>query len=346
MNRNAKSRFLAAALALSLGASLGGCSSQGASSYAQAEAAFERHHYRTARIHLANLIAEGAADAETHLLYARLMLEMGDGISAQSAILRVPDKELDGAARSEMMAHAYILQGDPDQAAALMEQIDTGSLSQQGVRMLVWAHWDLDTLEDNADILAAGLKKYPKSAHLHAFAGDLAIAQGNWSLASEHAAQAMAADPKNFEGLLLNGRVAIFNSDLKAARAHYAAASQAYPDHALPIANMAGLDLDMGNAKSAAKVLKAGMGKHPHFPFMLFQKARLDYKNGDFAEARLALEEAKPSYQNYAPLGLLSAKVEEKLGNRATALRELDRVNAIDPGNAEARALAAKLSGA
>ncbi len=83
------------------------------------------------------------------------------------------------------------------------------------------------------------------------------------------------------------------------------------------------------------------MAKHPRFPFMLFQKARLDFEKGDYETARLAVEEASAAYDGYWPIVMLSAQVEEKLGNREVAIREMSRVVANDPGNAEAADLLA-----
>ncbi len=318
---------------------LAACSGGAPSTFDDAQAAYERHHYRTARIHLANLLADSEPDAKTRLLYVQLMLELGDGISAQSALRSLPDNALAAARRGELLAHALILQAKPDEAAILMEKQDRSKLTEQGYRMLVWAHQDQDTLEQQPGLIEEALRRYPESAYLHAQAGDVAINQGDWLLARDHAAKAIRHGPDNYQALVLNGRYQIGRGELEKARQHYARAMEVYPDHPVPPANVAGLYLDLGQADKAAETLKRALPKNPDFPFLLFQKARLDYRQEKFKDARTALAEARKGLADFGPLIALSGKVEAKIGNVETARLELSRALEIDPSDREARQL-------
>ena len=339
------SSAFSALLLVSSAVLLGACSSGSETSYAEAEAAYERHHFRTARVHLANILAEGVADDKTHLLYAKLMLELGDGISAETSLAKLSEKALSPDERRAMLAHSYILQGKPEKAAQIIGKVDADRLTEQDYRMLVWSLWERGELLGNSAVMERGLAKYPQSASLNIFAGRLALDQQDAAQAQFYAEKGLKSDPKDYEALILNGRIAIAGGDLAAARGHYANAHGNYPDHAVPLANMVGLDIDLGDLKSAEKALKIGMAKHPRFPFMLFQKARLDFEKGDYETARLAVEEASAAYDGYWPIVMLTAQIEEKLGNREFAIREMSRVVANDPGNAEAAKLLARWKG-
>lgn len=345
MRSKAKSTVIGALLLLSGAAVIAGCSSEKQYTYEEAAASFERHHFRTARVQLAQILADGEADDKTHLLFAKLMLELGDGIAAETALGKISQAALPAQQRRAMLAHSFILQGKPEKAEQMLGRVDTARLTEQDYRMLVWSYWERGDLADNMAALAQGLAKYPKSAALNIFAGRFALDQQDSARAKAYAERGLLSDPKDYEALILNGRIAIANGDLAAARVHYANAHENYPDHAIPIANMVGLDIDMGELKSAEKALKIGMAKHPRFPFMLYQKARFEFEKGDYENARIAVEEASAAYDGYWPIVMLTAQIEEKLGNREFAIREMSRVVANDPGNVEAAKLLASWQG-
>lgn len=328
---------------LFIGAGVSSCDEEKISSYADAHAAFERHHFRDAHNHLASLINQGNVSNQTWLLQVKLMLELGDGFGAETAMEKLPKGLLSKAEQRPLTAHCHILQGRSDEAVALFKDIPPDEMSAPDYRMLIWAHDELGTSRENEHIIADALDKYPQDPNINALRAKLSLEQGAIDSAEEYAQGALEQGSKEYEPLVVNGRIQIARGDLKAARAYYAKASDIYPDHAVPLANMAGLDLDMGNVGSAEKILKHALSQHPKFPFLLFQKARLDYQKGRYEDVRRALQDLEGKFDSYAPALLLNGKVAVKLGNSQSAQIYFRRTLALEPNNEDAKLLLSRM---
>jgi tetratricopeptide (TPR) repeat protein len=320
------------AIAASAALFLGACAGVEPSTNEDAKRALEQNEFRIARAHLADILTSGSADTQTYQLQLELMLATENGYAAMAAIENLPESALGGAERRAAMAHAFMLQEQPENAAALYEGLDPSDLTEQDFRMILWALMALGNDEGFAAGMDTALDAFPDSADINALAGQQLLAMDEPEAAARFAGRAIAADPVNYEALLLQGKIAIDADDLETALSYYSKAAEVYPTRAIPLANIAGLQLDLGQIEEAGKTLERGLGDHPDVPFMQWQQARYAFAIDDMQTARSARDSARRAFRSNNEFTLLSAQVEEKLGNQALAVSDYQRyLRAIGP---------------
>ena len=127
----------------------------------------------------------------------------------------------------------------------------------------------------------------------------------------------------------------------------YRRAAEAWPDFALPRANIGGLLLDRGEIEAAGATLEAAIAAHPEEPFLQWQMARYALATDDLETARAAIEIARRAFRGNDAFTLLSAQAEERFGNRALALSEYQRyLKAVGEDETIAAKIAALKAGA
>ncbi len=309
-------------LAASLAVLASACAVPEDATNASAADALEQGKFRQAQAHLAEIFTRGAENSETYLIRSQLKLAIGDGHSALASIEKVASQDMDDDARRIATAHALILQERFEDALELYAESDPAELAEQDLRMVLWALYELDADEAFASGMDVALDSFPDSVDLNYLAGrqllDLDLAEE----AEAYADRALEGDPSNFDVRLLQGQLAIARDDLDGALAHYSEAAELRPGHPIPAANVVGLQLDLGQVDAARKTLKPALVAHPDDPLLQWKNARLSLVEGDLDGARLALEKARPTFRGNDEFTLLSAQIEDELGNRTMALSE------------------------
>ena len=339
--RRTQTLSLATAAAAALLA--GACSPTPAASLDVAQHAYDQRDFAAARTALADLFASGGASDQAWLLQMRLMLDMGNGYAALAAIEKLPEAALDTAQRRVATAHAQLLQGKPQEALDLYEGADPASFAEADFRMALWALAELGQDEEFANGMDLALERHPDSPELNAMAGEQLIRLGLPGEAAAYAERALEQGPDTYEALITNGRVAIAQGDLARALGHYTKAAKRFPFHAMPHANVAGLQLDLGKVEEAGTTLSAALRDHPEHAFLQWQQARYALAKKDIAAARFALEKARRAYNDNAEFTLLAAQVEEQAGNRVLAVAEYRRYLRMQGSIPEVEARIAKL---
>lgn len=318
-----------------------------AATNAQAREALDEGRFGDAQTHLTSLFTSGEADERTQRIKLDLMLQVGDGYAAMAAIDALPDTALNEAERRIAKAHAFLLQGNPGAAADLYEALEPADFSEQDFRMTLWILRELGEDEEFDAGLEAALQAYPDSADINAMAARALIDIGSAEEAAPFVERALASEPTHYQALLAAGEVAIAEENLDAALDAYRKAADAWPDFALPRANIAGLQLDRGEVEAAGKTLKAAIAAHPGEPFLQWQMARYALATDDLETARAAIETARRAFRGNDEFTLLSAQAEERFGNRTLALSEYQRyLKAVGEDAAVAAKIAALKAGA
>ncbi|MEM6475728.1 MAG: tetratricopeptide repeat protein [Pseudomonadota bacterium] len=340
-----RSQSLTFALLSGAALALSACGSAQPSTYEDAARAFEDRQYRIANAHIFDLIENDNADDRTRLLQVKLMLEMGNGDRAMAVIDQLPESVLGGADRRVAIAHAQILQGYPHKTAAMYEPLALEDYTEQDFRMVLWALREVDEPEEFAEGMDAALELFPDSAVLNALAAEQLFDAGLVDEGGDFALAAFEADEDNFEARMAVGRLAILEEELEIAIEHYTRANKLYPDAAVPLANIAGLQLDMGLTNEAGVTLDRALKQHPGFPMLQWQSARHLLEVGNVTGAREAMEQARRSFADNPEFVLLTGRIEQAAGNRRLAVdayrRFLDEVG----GNAEVEAMLAQIEG-
>lgn len=316
----AKKRF-AGALALAMCASLSACGVFNTSStYEDAASAYEAGQYRIANAHLSDLLASGEADDRVRMLQLQLMLAIGEGNRAMAAIDQLPESALGGTYRRIAVAHAQILQGKAQKTADIYETLPAQDLTEQDHRMLLWALRDLGEADAFREKMDAALSRFPNSPHLNALAADQLYDQRLLGEADRFANAAFENGPDVLEARLVAGRKSIFAGDLEEAIVHYTRANEINPSNALPLTNVVGLHLDLGQVEKAGEVLKPALENHGDFPFLQWQLARYKLATGDVQGAREAKDRVQRVFYDNPEFMLLMGEIEAAFGNNRLAL--------------------------
>ncbi len=304
---------------------VGGCSGVEPSTNGDAERALEQHEFRIARAHLADIFSNGEPDQETYQLQLELMLETGDGHGAMAALDNISDSTISFYERRIARAHALLLQGRAQDAANLYAESDPQNLGAEDFRMVLWAMRALGNDEAFTSGMDTALEEFPDDADINTLAGEYLLAQGLIEEAQTYADTATESDPTNFSSLLLQGQLAIANQELETALELYQNANEIYPTRAAAKANIVGLLLDLDRVADAGTMLEEGLKHHPDDPFMVWQHARYALATDDLDTARLALEKARRTFRSNTDFVLLSAQLEDKVGNVSLAISEYER---------------------
>ncbi|MEP0392058.1 MAG: tetratricopeptide repeat protein [Erythrobacter sp.] len=301
--------------------SLAGCEGLSTSStYEAAQNAYDQGQYRIANAHLNDVLAKGGAEDRVRKLQLDLMLKYGDGNRAVAALGQLSKDALSEQERRLALAHALLLQGSAQRVIKLYDPILLDDHSEQDLRMLLWALVQLNDEPMFEKRLDYALGRYPDSAHINALAANRLYDLKKPSEAGAYAVTAIINGKDNLEARLVAGRKAIFDGNLETAIEHYKKAHTINPLMPLPLANVAGLQLDLGQVDAAADTLKIAVDNHSEYPFLQWQLARYRVAIGNFQGAREAKDRAVRAFGNNAEFILLTAQIEAGLGNKALAL--------------------------
>jgi predicted Zn-dependent protease len=312
------------------------CSAQPTTTLADVQSAIEERRFQDAKTGLLQLReANGAADAYSSML-AQVMLDWGDGYSAERYLSELEQSEGESASWVTMSAHAHILQGRARRARELIETFE-GEPPRDGTHdwLLVWAAMEEGKTKEAEELVDAALRRHPLFAPLHAKGARLSVWRGNWEGADRHIAEALANDPENYEALLLRGESLIARGEQEGALASYREVMVAYPDFAVPSANVVGLLLDLGRIDEAQSELDRALARHSDFALLQFNLSRLRANQALWEEARSTMQSIDSTWRrSYPAASLLEAEIEAGLGNHAVA-RTIYLQLADDPKFAE-----------
>lgn len=330
--------IIIALLLTTMGASA--CSTEKADNIAEAQAAINDNKFQEARIFLLNQLRENPADANANALYANVMLQLGDGDSALTALEKLPAEYAELRA---LKSQALILKGRGDDVLAQYETIDQANLSAQDWRMIIWAKFSTNALDAAYKDAQIALKKYPENSDILSFAGNYHLEKGNNPLALQFAERALQYDDANYEALNLAARANLRLNKAQDAKIYYERAALAYPDNPIPVINLAGIAMDVGDLDTARTNLETAERLNAALPLTKFIKARYLNLSGDNAAAKVILQDANSGLDGFGPAVFLAGKVAFELGEFSVARSRLNRSLAIDPDNQEARILLTKI---
>ncbi|MEM1052855.1 MAG: tetratricopeptide repeat protein [Pseudomonadota bacterium] len=291
-----------------------------ASTLDDAQSAFDERQYRIANAHLVDLLERGEVNEEVRKLQLQLMLKMGDGNRAIAALDQLPATALGKVDRRIARAHAQILQGSSAKTVQMYESLAPEDYTAQDFRMVLWALRELNEVEDFAAGMDFALDRFPDSPHINALAADQLYDADLPDEAAQYVDTALRNGPDVFEARLVAGRKAIFGGQLEEAIVQYRKANDINPVNALPLTNVAGLHLDLGQIDEAGEVLNIAVENHGNFPFLQWQLARYKLASGDVQGAREAKDRAERNFADNPEFMLISAQIEEQFGNTGLAL--------------------------
>jgi len=309
------------------------CDSGPASSIKDAQVAFDDHDFQTARIHMLNVLSENPNDSAANLLFAQLMIETGDGFAAENSLKKVRLGQLPEVEKPILLARSDILKGQYKPAIARLNKQLQKEASEDVLYWLGFAHIENESIADHIELIKDGAKDYPKSAKMEMLLARYASQHQTYFDARHHAGLALEYAPEDYDVLIFNGQVQLYQGALEEARVHYKKASDLFPNDAFSLAVTAGIDLDLGKIESAKNIMAQSNIRNSNHWFVHFQKARLAFLTGDLIKANELLDNNPPRMDSFAPAIRLAGEVAFKLGRCEYALSRAQRALGSDPND-------------
>ncbi len=183
------------------------------------------------------------------------------------------------------------------------------------------------------------LKADPGSADAHTLLAVVNDRRGNQAMAGTHYRRAAELAPAQ-GGALNNYGAWLCNNGFAAESLVWLDRAVAAPGYASPesaLANAGGCALKTGQYARAQRDLRSALEIDPSNPFALASMAESEFRQDRFFEARAFSERRLAAAPATASVLQLAAQIEERLGDRKSASRYLQRLQSEFPNDATAR---------
>ncbi|HEX8216263.1 MAG TPA: tetratricopeptide repeat protein, partial [Allosphingosinicella sp.] len=335
-------RRIVAALLLAGAAACSGASASSSpeESYRKGVAALAQGQPRTARVELMNALQANPGDTRARLAQARTYLLLGDGVAAESEVRRAIEAGVPAARTKHLLAHALLLQSEPQRAIAESDGI-ASEHEAYAARIRGRAFIALDNGTRAAEEFARATRAGPRDsrvwtdvAHFRRWTGDLAAAV-------EAADRAVALEPRNVEALTLRGELTRSQYGLAAAIPWFDRALEVDPDNVTALLERAATFGDLGRMRDMLADSRQVHSLSRGHPVAYYLQAMLAARGGDFELARSIFQRTGGRLDDTPSAILLASAIDYQTGNVAQAVRRLERLVVQQPSNRKARRLLA-----
>lgn len=329
-------------LPIALALALAACSASPSPerSLADAQAALAAGQPRAARIALLNLLQADPHNGAARLLQAETLLALGDGIGAESEVLRARESGIVRGQSAHLLAHALVLQGRNEEAiaeaAAAAPRHTTYAL-----RMDARARSGAGDGEGAGRAFQTALAFDGEDVALWTDIGHFRRANGDIAGALAAADQAVARAPNYVPALILRGELTRAQYGLAAALPWFDRALEVDSHDVTALLERAATLGDLGRMRAMLADTRAALSLEPGNARAFHLQAVLAARAGDFALAR-ALQERTGGAFDAQPAGmLLASAIDLQTGNAERAAWRLARLIDAQPANAKARRMLA-----
>ncbi len=316
------------------------CSGSSGTPYERGLAAFNAGDVRTARVEFLNALQADPGDRAARIMQARVHLALGDGVAAESEIVRARQAGAPAAETAHLLAHARLLQNDPRGALAEAAGAAPGHQAY-AARISGRAYM---ALGENGNALAAfnrALALAPEDSSVWTEIARFRRAGGDVAGALEAVDRAVAARPRNAEALVLRGELTRGQYGLAAALPWFDRALEVDSGNVLALLERAITYGDIGRmADMLADVREVHRLTGGH-PTAYYLQAVLAARGRNFTLARILLNRTRGAFDDTPAGRLLSSAIDFETGNEEQAARRLASLVADQPGNRRARRLLA-----
>ncbi|HEU0133963.1 MAG TPA: tetratricopeptide repeat protein [Allosphingosinicella sp.] len=329
---------LLALLLLGAAACSNGSPESAGEAYRRGLQALARGEPRTARIEFLNAIKAQPDNRDLRLAQARTYLLLGDGGSAEAELKRANALGVPESETGHLMAHALLLQGQAERAAAEARKAGPAHAAY-AQRMLGRAYQLTGKLEEAASAFDRALAAAPEDGALWTDIADFRRVTGETAGAIEAADRAVRLEPRNVEALRLRGELTRDQYGLAAAMPWFDRALEIDPTNVAALIERASTLGDLGRTRAMLSDTRQILSVSENNPSAYYLQAVLAARGRDYALARSLYRRTGGAFNNRPAALLLAGTIELGSGNAALAMEPLKRLLKIQPGNLKARRL-------
>lgn len=295
---------------------------------------------RAARIELLNAIKADPDWALPHALQGRIYLALNNGAAAEAELRRAVSGGMAAASVTHLLAHAYLLQGDPVRARDMASK-PVASLTAQAYALRIGARAAiaLGEEDDAASNLDAALALAPQSSLLWSDIARFRMLTGNMGGAVEAAQRASLLNPVNVEALILTGQLVRGQYGLLAAIPWFDKALEIDPANIAAMAQAAATLGEAGQNKAMLALTRKMLTIDPGNAQALYLQAVLAARAGNDSLARGLVYRIGGRMAAVPGMMLLESVLEMKNGNFEQAIVRLEKLLKAQPANMTVRRL-------
>lgn len=326
------SRSVAAALAVSLGLTLGACrGGDTATMMAEARQYRDQGDIKAAVIELKNVIQHDAGNRSARVMLGELYLDQGDPQSAEKELRRALALGADSGNVTLMLGRALLMQGQYERLLA-----DLGPEAAPAQRPALLALRANALLGQNKVEPAREL--YNQALKLSADAPEallglvrIALWQQQPATARRLLRRALAAHPEHVECLRLHADLLRADGKNDQALAVQQAILRRHPHHAQALLDLANIHTDAGRYKEARAALAKARRVSGASLGVMYAEAMLDFRENKLGAALEAVQRVLRAAPEHDPSILLAGAVQSALGAHEQAGQHLRKFLQVYP---------------
>ncbi len=316
--------------------------SESMTSYDRAFALFNNEDYRGARIELMKALKAQPNNPLARLLSARVALELGAGVAAQTEIEKARKLGVPRDKTRHLMAYALMLQGKGQEA---LGEADPAVVPQQfaasAARIRARAQMVAAQPERARGEFELASRLAPNDPAILIDRSRYEMLTGNRDAAEKAVDRALAIRPKSSRALVLKGDIVRARAGLPASLPYFTQAIQADPNSIEALLERAGTYGDLRREAEARADLKRVEAIQPGQPLGLYLTAVLEARAGRFQQANALMAKTRGVLDGYPPALMIQGMIAYQLNNYKAADDFLTRVLTKSPDYALARRLLA-----
>ncbi|MGB3723219.1 MAG: XrtA/PEP-CTERM system TPR-repeat protein PrsT, partial [Pacificimonas sp.] len=308
--------------------------------YTAAFKSFYGGDYRTARIQLLNALKENPNNGLARVLQARVALELGGGVQAQTELERAVSAGVPEDKIRHLRAHALMIQNKPLEAKAILEpsnippQFEAYASRLRG--QIDFRDRDLEGAEREFNRALALAPNDPSTVGAVAkFMG--AIGQHEQALGLVD--DVLKSRPSHVKTLIIAGDLTRNAKGLEEALPFFNRAVDIDRNNIEALLERAATFGDLRKEKEAREDLKRVNQLVKNHPLSLYLEAVLDTRNGDTDNARALMTETKGLLNDFAPALMLQGLLALDANNVEQANNFLGKLVGMLPNSVTARKL-------
>ncbi|MBN8808142.1 MAG: tetratricopeptide repeat protein [Sphingomonas sp.] len=287
--------------------------------------------------------AEAAIKADpkwglAHAVLARSYLALGDGIAAEGELTRAAANGFDMARGHQMLAEAWLLQGDANRAMTEAAKADP-RFGGYAARVIARALAQQGRVADATAVLGKLLDADPTDAAAWRDLGRIRLTAGDVAGASSDATRAVALAPADLAALTLRGELVRQQYGLAAAVPWFEAALQRDAYYHPALIEYAATMGDMGRYGAMLGAARRALAARPGSPQALYLEAVLAARAENYDLARDLMQRTGGAVDTLPGALLLNGTLDYQAGAYEQAIEKWRELVGRQPMNITARRL-------
>ena len=308
--------------------------------------AYERaQNLRAAQSAMAKAIEADPDWPDARLAQARLLLAMGDGVGAEAELRRARDLGLSETATRAQLAHAVWLQGEAGRA---LTELQAGPVPERykayAERIAGNAAMDLGNFDGARAAFDASIHLDPDNSQLWADISRFRYANADVGGAMQAIDRALQLNRNNMDATLIKAGLVRENQGLLPALGWYERVLKVKPDHVGALVEYAATLGDVGRYTDMLKVTRHILALDKNNARARLLQATMAARAEQYDLAQRILFKLGDTLENLPAFLLVSAVVEEQLGNHNVAVNRATKLLDLQPNNFTARRILALAS--